>query len=193
MILEGIVTTLSPDGSLNVAPMGPIVEPAMTTLVLRPFATSQTCRNLRDHGEGVFHVTDDVLLLAKAAIGDVEPMPEVERANTILGYILTDSCRHYEFRITSIDDRTERITMQAEVTDFGSHRDFLGFNRGKNLVLEAAILATRLAILPWADIDAEYRKWEPIVAKTGGPAEIEAFAILRRHVDAAKNRLGGPC
>jgi hypothetical protein len=188
MILEGIVTTLSPDGTLNIAPMGPIVDASMRTLTLRPFATSKTCRNLRDHGEGVFHVTDDVLLLARAAIGDVAPMPEVERANTILGYILTDSCRHYEFRITSIDDRTERVTMQAEVTDFGSHREFLGFNRAKNLVLEAAILATRVAILPWADIDAEYRKWEPIVAKTGGPKEIEAFAILRRHVDAERMR-----
>src|ERR1700759_4184947 len=126
MILEGIVTTLSPEGALNIAPMGPIVDASMRTLTLRPFATSHTCRNLRDHGEGVFHVTDDVLLLAKAAIGDVEPVPEVERANTILGYVLTDNCRHYEFRITSIDDRTERITMQAEVTDAGSHRDFLG-------------------------------------------------------------------
>ena len=32
MILEGIVTTLGPDGTLNVAPMGPIVDgrPAST-------------------------------------------------------------------------------------------------------------------------------------------------------------------
>jgi uncharacterized protein len=186
MILEGIVTTLSPEGTLNIAPMGPIVDASMRTLTLRPFATSHTCRNLRDHGEGVFHVTDDVLLLAKAAIGDVEPMPEVERANTILGYVLTDHCRHYEFRITSIDASTERVTMQAEVTHSGSRRDFVGFIRAKSLVLEAAILATRTAILPWTDIDAEYRKWEPIVAKTGGPAEIEAFALLRRHVDAAR-------
>jgi uncharacterized protein len=182
MILEGIVTTLSPEGTLNIAPMGPIVDGAMRTLTLRPFATSHTCRNLRDHGEGVFHVTDDVLLLAKAAIGDVEPMPEVERANTILGYVLTDCCRYHEFRITSIDASTERVTMQAEVMHTESRRDFVGFIRAKNLVLEAAILATRVAILPWAEIEAEYRKWEPIVAKTGGAAEIEAFAVLKRHI-----------
>ena len=47
MILEGIVTSLDAGGKLNVAPMGPIVEPDMSRLVLRPFRTSQTYRNLR--------------------------------------------------------------------------------------------------------------------------------------------------
>ena len=30
MILEGIVTTLSPDGVLNIAPMGPQIDPDLT-------------------------------------------------------------------------------------------------------------------------------------------------------------------
>ncbi|HJT78949.1 MAG TPA: DUF447 domain-containing protein, partial [Gemmataceae bacterium] len=77
MILEGIVTTLSPDGALNVAPMGPHVTPGMERFLLRPFPTSQTYRNLTAHGEGVLHVTDDVLLLARAALGPVEPPPAV--------------------------------------------------------------------------------------------------------------------
>ena len=109
-------------------------------------------------------------------------MPNLERATSILGYLVSDACRFYEFRITSIDDSTERVTMQAEVTHSETRRDLFGFNRAKNLVLEAAILATRTAILPRAEIEAEYRKWETIVAKTGGPAEIEAFALLKRHV-----------
>ncbi len=71
VILEGIVTTLSPDGTLNVAPMGPRIDPDMnmTRFVLRPFHTSTTYHNLKARGEGVFHVTDDVLLLAQTAIG----------------------------------------------------------------------------------------------------------------------------
>src|SRR5262249_40173317 len=52
MVLEGIVTTIAPEGTLNVAPMGPIVEPDMRRLVFRPFNTSQTYRNLKAHGEG---------------------------------------------------------------------------------------------------------------------------------------------
>ena len=69
MILEGIVTTQSPVGLLNIAPMGPKIPSDMNmgTFVLRPYQTSTTYQNLKGHGEGVFHVTDDVLLLAQAA------------------------------------------------------------------------------------------------------------------------------
>ena len=73
MILEGIVTTLGSDGAVNIAPMGPLVEPSMERIVLRPFPTADTYKNLRYHGEGVLHVTDDVLLLARAAVGPLDP------------------------------------------------------------------------------------------------------------------------
>ena len=56
--------------------MGPIVDETMQTLVLRPFQTSTTYRNLKQTGCGVFHVTDDVLLLAQAAIGALDVSPE---------------------------------------------------------------------------------------------------------------------
>ncbi len=69
MILEGVVTTRDPHGRLNVAPMGPIVDAEMRELRLRPFQTSTTFRNLKTTGCGVFHVTDDVLLIARAAVG----------------------------------------------------------------------------------------------------------------------------
>lgn len=68
MILEGLVTTLDESDRVNIAPMGPIVDPSMTTLVLRPFKTSRTFANLRASRQGVFHVTDDVWLLARAAV-----------------------------------------------------------------------------------------------------------------------------
>ena len=191
MILEGLVTTIAPEGTLNLAPMGPIIDPAMRTLILRPFNTSQTYRNLKSHGEGVFHVTDDVFLLARAAIGEVDPLPPLERATSILGYHLTDACRYYEFRVTKVDDSNERVTMEAEVVHEGSGREFFGFNRAKHLVLEAAILATRTAFLPLNEIAAEYRKWETVIAKTGGEQEKEAFALLQRHLARAQEAARG--
>jgi hypothetical protein len=42
VILEGIVTSVSPSGAVNVAPMGPRVDADMRRLLLRPFPTSQT-------------------------------------------------------------------------------------------------------------------------------------------------------
>jgi hypothetical protein len=185
MILEGIVTTISPQGALNIAPMGPVVDPSMQRLVLRPFQTSDTYRNLKAHGEGVFHVTDDVLLLAKAALGPVEPLPEMERASRVLGYVLAGACRYYEFIVRSIDDSAERISIDAEVVHAGRLRDFFGFNRAKHAVLEAAILATRTAFLPLDEIVAEFRKLKVLVQKTGGPQEHEAFEVLEKHLQDA--------
>ena len=182
MILEGIVTTISPEGALNIAPMGPIVDERMQRFILRPFNTADTYRNLKAHGEGVLHVTDDVLLLTKAALGPVEPMPEVDRATSILGYVLRDACRWYEFIVRKIDDREERVTIEAEVVHEGRHRDFFGFNRAKHAVLEAAILATRTAFLPLHEIASEFRKLGVIVKKTGGAQEHAAFALLESHL-----------
>ncbi len=68
MILEGIVTSQNSAGALNIAPMGPIVDESLTWLHLRPFQTSTTFRNLKETGCGVFHVVDDVLLIAQAAL-----------------------------------------------------------------------------------------------------------------------------
>ena len=85
MILEGIVTTVGADGDINIAPMGPLVDAAMEHLILRPFPTSQTYQNLLHHGEGVFHVTDDVLMLALAAIGPIEPTPPMTHALEVEG------------------------------------------------------------------------------------------------------------
>src|SRR5205085_3279258 len=99
MILEGIVTTVSPAGDVNIAPMGPRVEPGMERFLLRPFPTSQTYQNLRAHPEGVLHVTDDVWLLARAAVGPVEPPPALAPSEQVRGYVLQDACRFYEFRV----------------------------------------------------------------------------------------------
>lgn len=193
MILEGIVTTLSPDGALNVAPMGPHVAPGMERFLLRPFPTSQTCRNLTAHGEGVLHVTDDVLLLARAALGPVEP-PPVSPAARVRGSVLRDACRYYEFRVRSIDASEPRVRIEAEVVHAGRLRDFFGFNRAKHAVVEAAILATRTDFLPLAEIEAEYRKLAVVVEKTGGEQERQAFLLLRQHVErvaAARAATGG--
>jgi hypothetical protein len=187
MILEGIVTTLAPDGAVHIAPMGPHVDAGMQRLLLRPFPTSQTYRNLREHGEGVLHVTDDVLLLAKAALGPVDPPPALRPAEYVKGFVLSDACRYYEFRTLSIDDREERVRIEAEVVHAGRSRDFFGFNRAKHAVVEAAILATRTSFLPLDEIEAEFRKLAVIVGKTGGGQERAAFEYLQQHIERARH------
>ena len=69
MIVEGLVTTVDLDGKINVAPMGPIVEDDFHQIILRPFQPSTTFNNLAATRCGVFHVVDQVDVIAKAAIG----------------------------------------------------------------------------------------------------------------------------
>ena len=182
MILEGIVTTLSSAGEINIAPMGPIVDERMERLILRPFAGAQTCRNLRAHGEGVLHVTDDVLLLARSALGKVDPLPALVPAKKVRGLVLKDACRSYEFRVLACDDSDERVRFDVEVVHHERWRDFFGFNRAKHAVIEAAILATRTDFLPLGDIEAEFRKLAVLVHKTGSAQEHQAFAFLEEHL-----------
>ncbi len=181
MILEGLVTTMNEDGSANIAPMGPRVEPEMRRFVLRPFKTATTYRNLKRLGEGVLHVTDDVLMLARGAIGE-DPRAETRAADVVQGRVILGACRYYEFRVTAIDDRNDRTTIEAETVASGVLREYFGLNRAKHAVVEAAILATRVGILPMDEIAEDFRRLVAPVEKTGGPDEIAAFALLTRYV-----------
>ena len=117
LVLEGIITTLSSEGHVNIAPMGPIVDPHTQFMVLRPFKTSTTYKNLKATGEGVFHITDDVLLMARAAIGEVQPSEHVpvRNAERVTGLILADACRYYELQVASLDDLEHRVTIEVRV------------------------------------------------------------------------------
>ncbi len=193
MILEGIVTTLNDDATLNIAPMGPRVDPGsnLAQFELRPYRSSTTYRNLKARGEGVFHVTDDVLLLAQTAIGlAAAPAPATRPADVVAGRILLDACRYYEFRVAELDDREERTTIVAVTAAQGRLRDFFGFNRARHAVLEAAILATRIEIMPLEEMLDDFRKLAVLVDKTGGPRERAAFTLLHRHVHDAASRQG---
>lgn len=186
MILEGLVTTVDVSGALNVAPMGPKFEEGRLCrpdrLVLRPFKSARTYRNLLERQTGVFHVTDDVLAVAKAAIG-LADMPTVLATHVSTPRLL-DCCRFHEFEVDAIDDAQERTTIGVRVVHSQTVREFSGFNRGKHAVLEAAILATRLHLMDKSIVLHEFERLRPLVDKTGGSDEHEAFALLLSHVEA---------
>lgn len=184
-ILEGIVTTLNGDGSPNISPMGPIVNDSLDWLWFRPFRTSTTFQNLKRSGCGVFHITDDVELVAQAAVGQPSPPPRIIQAEKVAGVILADACRWFAFHVESLDDSAERTSIVARVIDRGVLREFLGFNRAKHAVLEAAILATRVHLRDHQEILAEYDRLAEGVNKTGAAAEHRAMKFLRDYVERA--------
>lgn len=186
MILEGLMTTINADGTPNVSPMGPRVDAELRTFVLRPFQTSTTYRNVKRTGVGVFHVTDDVEMLARAAVGKLAPLPPLVNVAGVEGFVLAGACRWFALRTESLDDAEPRTTITMRAAASGTLRDFFGLNRAKHAVVEGAILATRLHLLTRAEILAQFAALRPLVDKTGGDAEQRAFAFLEDFVRNAE-------
>jgi hypothetical protein len=181
LIIESIVTTMAADGRVNVAPMG--VEWGDEFIVLKPFLETATYRNLLASGEAVVNVTDDVRLFARAAISN--PEPPTRPAEVVRGVVLADCCSWRELRVESLDSTPPRSRATSRVVHRGVNREFIGFNRARHAVLEAAIYATRLHLLPRETIEHEFERLQVIVDKTAGDAEREAMMILTEFIRTA--------
>lgn len=162
--------------------MGPIVNEELTQFLFRPFQSSTTFRNLKQTGCGVFHVTDDVGLIARAAIGQLEQQPEYIETQVVPGKVLAHACRWYEFEVVNIDDSQPRSEIVTRLMHVGHIREFWGLNRAKHAILEAAILATRLHLLQRDEVHSQMLNLETIVDKTASPADRETFELLKRFI-----------
>ncbi|MFI4874414.1 MAG: DUF447 domain-containing protein [Blastopirellula sp. JB062] len=194
LVLEGLVTTICEDGRLNVAPMGPQVDRQFQRVRLRPFRSSQTYENLRRGSPVVMHVTDDVKLLAAAAIGAATEtlIGPTTRCEKTAGVILQNACRWYALQPDDWDESQERASIECQVIAYGKNRDFFGLNRALHAVVEGAILATRIHLLPLSEIETDLQRLRPLVEKTGGTAESDAFQLICDYVTAAKSQIDGP-
>lgn len=184
MILEGVVTTIDDTGALHAAAMGPFVDHAdaaagrIARMELRPFASSLTAGHLAARPEGVFHVTDDCLLLARLVTGALAGPPVARPARAVRGWVLEDACRAWEFVVERSDRDAPRHRLEARVVAEHEGRSFLGFNRAAHAVVEGCILVTRLHLLGAAEVSRLLADLEGLVDKTGGPREREAFDLL---------------
>ena len=188
MIIETIVTTVAQDGGVNVAPMG--VEWADELIVLKPFLETATYRNVSATGAAVVNLTDDVRVFARAAISN--PSYPTEPAAVVRGVVLADCCTWRELEVRSIDRTPPRSRIETTVVHRGAHREFVGFNRACHAVLETAIYATRLHMLPREFVESELTRLQTIVDKTAGPRELEAMAILAEYIRAAPREPAAP-
>jgi uncharacterized protein len=180
LILETVVTTINPDGSVNCAAMG--VEWGERRIVIKPYRGTRTLRNLRATGAAVVNLTDDILLFSQAALGD--PQPPTRPAHGVEGAVLADACSWREVRVEAIDDSSKRARVSTRVVGGGTGREFLGLNRARHAVLEASILASRARLLPADDIRAQLRRLQVLVDKTAGPREREAMEYVTHRVRA---------
>lgn len=181
MIIESILTTQDAAGTINVAPMG--VEWSEDEIVIKPFLETTTFRNIRETGTAVVNLTDDVMLFAQGVIANVQvPMFPAAR---VRGVVLEAASSWREVEVRTLDATPPRARIVTRVVHRGFRREFLGFNRARHAVLEAAILATRTHLIPPAQIREEFARLQVIVDKTAGPREREAMALLAQYVRTA--------
>lgn len=183
MIIETIVTTVDQHGAANFAPMG--VTIGNDDIVIRPYKESATFRNLLATGAAVVNLTDTIRPFAECAVSS--PQFPTFPAETVRGLVLNDACAYYECSVARADTGGERTSFHCRIMKKGILREFVGFNRAKNAIIEAAILATRVRFLGAEKILEEYRRFSEIVDKTGGVEERSTMQYLQDYVERQRS------
>jgi uncharacterized protein len=179
MIIETIVSTLDKSGVPNFAPMG--VSLVDEFVMIRPYRNTRTCHNLLSSGHGVVNFSDDAL--AYVQCGLYHTILQHFPASTIPGIVYQKTCSWQEMALVSQTGSPERAELLFRVLHKDRHRDFLGFCRAKNAVIEATILATRLDFYDPEIVNRNMNHYSEIVEKTGGAEEKEAFQLIRNFVN----------
>jgi hypothetical protein len=178
VIRETIITTQAPDGSVHIAPIGLIVE--ADGFVIAPFRPSRTLDNLRVNPHAVANYTDDVLVFAGCLTGRRDwPTRPAER---VAGAILDGALAHAELKVTRVTEHAERPRFHCRVVHEACHLPFRGFNRAQAAVIEAAILVSRLHLLPAEKIEREIAYLAIAIEKTAGPRERQAWDWLMERI-----------
>jgi hypothetical protein len=188
MIRETIVSTADRAGKVHFAPLGLIAEG--DGFIIAPFRPSTTLDNLRDVPFAAANFSDDVRVFAGCLTGRSE-WPSAA-CDEIPVRRLAQALAHAELAVTHISEDKERPRFHCRVLRTVTHTPFKGFNRAQAAVIEAAILVSRLRLLPRDKIDREMSYLEIAVNKTASAIEVEAWnwlldAIKVFYADTNKN------
>src|SRR5882672_10303503 len=180
MIRETIVTTVSAAGVVHVAPLGIIADG--DGWIIAPFHPSTTLDNLRAVPFAVANFCDDVRIFAGCLTGRSD-WPTAASAHVPVPR-LAATLAHAELAVTHVTEDAQRPRFHCRVVHRATHAPFEGLNRAKAAVVEAAILVSRLDLLPRDRVEQEMAYLGAAVSKTAGPAEEQAWSWLVEKVRA---------
>ena len=179
MIRECIVTTLDSEGRVHIAPLGLIED--SEGWVIAPFRPSTTLENLSSVPFAVANFTDDVLVFAGCLTGNKD-WP-TRPATHVPGAVLEGALAHAELAVERTEEDELRPRFHCHIAYEATHAPFKGFNRAQAAVIETAILASRLKLLPREKIEQELAYLQIAVEKTAGPKEHEAWRLLIEKIE----------
>jgi len=182
MILETIVTTQNSSGVAHIAPMG--VHVIASGFLILPFRPSATLDNLLATHTAVINYCDDVRIFAGCLTGRRDwPLRPAEH---ISGQALTAALAHTEVELAGFEEDAVRPKLFCKPVHSVNHKPFAGFNRAQFSVLEAAVLVSRLSMLPWQKIASELAYLQLGFDKTAGEREREAWGWLMEAIENFK-------
>lgn len=178
MIRETIITTISAEGRVHVAPFGLIAQG--DDWIIAPFRPSTTLDNLRAVPLLVANYVDDVRIFAGCLTGrrDWPCVPVADSQPPRLRAALA----HAEMEVVSVADDEMRPRFTCRVRSLHTHAPFRGFCRAQAAVVEAAILVSRLSMLPREKVEREIAYLAIAIEKTAGDVEREAWGWLMQAI-----------
>jgi len=180
-IHEVIVTTSNPDGSPHSAPMG--ISEVSGHFIIQPFKPSATYNNLKQHRQCVINYTDDVRVFAGALTGHRDWATLA--CQNIEAHYLSQALAHTELEIIAFADNDPRAIFTGKIVGEYNHAPFRGFNRAQSAVIDAAILVSRLSMLPAEKVQQEIAYLTIAIDKTEGDRELEAWGWLMAKIKQA--------
>jgi hypothetical protein len=187
VIYETIITSSTDQGQVHIAPFG--IRERDGLVLIAPFRPSTSLDYLLRSRCAVVNLTDDVRVFAGALTGRRD-WP-VRRAEQIDGYVLESALAHRELELIEVREDALRPELTFRVVFEAMHAPFRGFNRAQAAVLEAAVLVSRLHMLPLEKIEAEVNYLKIAVEKTAGENEWQAWGWLMERIDNYKAELRG--
>jgi uncharacterized protein len=149
-------------------------------IVISPFRPSTTLDHILREKSAVVNYTDDVRVFAGCLTGrwtwPTVPADKL-RCNRLAGALA-----HSEVALERIEEDALRPKLYCRELTRATHAPFRGFNRAQCAVIEAAILVSRLHMLPREKIDSEIEYLAIAIGKTAGPRELEAWDWLQEHI-----------
>ena len=177
MIHEVIVTTISNEYIVHIAPMG--IRFIDKQVVISPFKPSTTLNNITENNIATINFIDDVRVFAGivsrhkkdwelSARTDLEIVPNLTLTNTF-----------YNVVVNEYQEDDKRPNIICDIKNSAIIKPFLGFNRAQFSVIEAAVLLSRLGMIPMEKIDREIEYLKIGIDKTAGPHELEAWGWIQ--------------
>jgi uncharacterized protein len=170
--INEIIAVTERNGIPNAAPIGIIKDGEKITI--RLFSGTHTFENILETGSFTANVTHDAMVFAESALADM-PGEFFERRDGVLTMKDAESWALFKCDTFRLDIIIAEVRfVKGEVL----RREFRACNRGVNLVVEAAIDATRYLALNTECYMDDIRKLDRIIRRCGGQRERQAMDKL---------------